>query len=303
MSPTISLTAAATQMGMVIGTAAYMAPEQARGKVVDKRADIFAFGVVLYEMLTGQRPFQGEDVSLTLAAVMTFDPDLDRLPEALSPTLKTYLSRCLAKDPKARLRDIGDVRLAMDGAFETERDASLSPTSGLQLGLWPRPLAGLAAVLLVAVVTGSITWTLTQPAPARVLRATITPPPTTALSFNTGTSIALTSDGSRLVYRATAGNEAAFFVRPLGELEASRLTRSASSTLRDPFTSPDGSWVAYFTAADLQKVPIRGGPTTTISQFSGTSRGGSWGADDTIIFATSDPDTGLWRVSAASRSR
>ena len=92
-SPTISLTAAATQMGMVIGTPSYLAPEQARGKVVDKRADIFAFGVVLYEMLTGRRPFQGEDVSLTLAAVMTFDPDLDLLPEALSPTLKTYLGR------------------------------------------------------------------------------------------------------------------------------------------------------------------------------------------------------------------
>ena len=119
MSPTISLTAAATQMGMVIGTAAYMAPEQARGKAIDKRADIFAFGVVLYEMLTGQRPFQGEDVSLTLAAVMTFDPDLDRLPETLSPTLKTYLIRCLEKDPRERLRDIGDVRLAMQGVFET----------------------------------------------------------------------------------------------------------------------------------------------------------------------------------------
>ena len=101
MSPTISLTAAATQMGMVIGTAAYMAPEQARGKLVDKRADIFAFGVVLYEMLTGQRPFQREDVSLTLAAVMTFDPDLDSLPETLSPTLKTYLIRCLEKDPSS----------------------------------------------------------------------------------------------------------------------------------------------------------------------------------------------------------
>ena len=118
-SPTISLTAAATQMGMVIGTAAYMAPEQARGKLVDKRADIFAFGVVL----TGQRPFQGEDVSLTLAAVMTFEPDLELLPETLSPTLKTYLIPCLAKDPKERLRDIGDVRLAMAGAFETTGSA------------------------------------------------------------------------------------------------------------------------------------------------------------------------------------
>ena len=138
MSPTMSLTAAATQMGMVIGTAAYMAPEQARGKVVDKRADIFAFGVVLYEMLTGQRPFQGEDVSLTLAAVMTFDPDLDRLPEALSPTLKTYLIRCLAKDPKQRVHDIADVRLAMGGAFETTASGPAEPTAASQLQVWQR---------------------------------------------------------------------------------------------------------------------------------------------------------------------
>ena len=108
-----------------------MAPEQARGKQVDRRADIFAFGVVLYEMLTGQRPFQGEDVSLTLAAVMTFDPDLDLLPETLSATLKTYLARCLAKDPKERVRDIGDVRLAMAGGFDAPAPL---PLEGL--GAW-----------------------------------------------------------------------------------------------------------------------------------------------------------------------
>ncbi len=114
----MSLTAA-TQMGMVIGTAAYMAPEQARGKPVDKRADIWAFGVVVYEMLTGQRAFVGEDTSLTLAAVMTAEPDMDRLSAAVPVAVRKCLERCFQKDPRTRVRDIGDVQLAMEGAFET----------------------------------------------------------------------------------------------------------------------------------------------------------------------------------------
>ncbi len=118
-SPTISLTAAATQMGMVIGTAAYMSPEQARGKPVDKRADICAFGVVLHEMLTGARPFQGEDVSLTLASVMKSDVDAKTLPPDVPAAVRTVLRRCLEKDPSQRIRDVGDVRLAMAGALET----------------------------------------------------------------------------------------------------------------------------------------------------------------------------------------
>ncbi len=119
LSPTISITAAATQMGMVIGTAAYMSPEQARGKPVDKRADIWAFGVVFYEMLSGARPFQGEDVSLTLASVMKSDVDPKTLPPDVPPAVRTVLRRCLEKDPGQRIGDIGDVRLAMAGAFES----------------------------------------------------------------------------------------------------------------------------------------------------------------------------------------
>ena len=117
-SPT--LTAAATQMGVIMGTAAYRSPEQARGKPVDKRSDIWAFGVVLYEMLSGRRAFSGEDVSLTLAEVMKSDPDLEALPPATSTALRTVLQRCFEKDPRTRIRDDGDVRLAMEGAFETE---------------------------------------------------------------------------------------------------------------------------------------------------------------------------------------
>ena len=121
-SPTIT-TPAMTQAGMILGTAAYMSPEQARGKPVDKRADIWAFGCVLYEMLTGQRAFDGEDVSDTLARVIEREPDWAKLPAALSPALRTYIRRCLQKDPRQRVQAIGDVRLALEGAFETAASA------------------------------------------------------------------------------------------------------------------------------------------------------------------------------------
>ena len=153
MSPTISLTAAATQMGMVIGTATYMAPEQAKGKVVDKRADVWAFGAVLYEMLTGSKPFSGDDVSTTLARVIEREPDWDALPSDLSRVLATYLRRCLAKEPKQRIRDIGDVRLAMTGAFEVRGNASpeAGPDVLRRVRLGPLPVV---AALLVALVLG-----------------------------------------------------------------------------------------------------------------------------------------------------
>ena len=138
-SPT--LTAAATQMGVILGTAAYMSPEQARGKPVDKRTDIWAFGVVLYEMLTGHRAFHGEDVSLTLASVMKSDVRVAMLPPDVPPAVRTVLTRCLEKDPRQRLRDIGDVRLAMEGAFETTGSAPPERAAAPQRQLWQRPVS------------------------------------------------------------------------------------------------------------------------------------------------------------------
>ncbi len=129
MSPTISLTAAATQMGMVIGTAAYMAPEQAKGKVVDKRADVWAFGAVLFEVLSGVKPFVGDDVSDTLALVLKFEPEWDALPADTPPRIRQLIQTCLEKDPKQRIHDVADVRLAMGGAFETAVSASSCPTT------------------------------------------------------------------------------------------------------------------------------------------------------------------------------
>ena len=165
MSPTISLTAAATQMGMVIGTAAYMAPEQAKGKPVDKRADVWAFGAVLYEMLTGQKPFSGDDVSTTLARVIERELDWEALPSNLSSVLATYLRRCLAKEPKQRIPDIADMRLAMEGAFETTVSAPSEPNAAPQPQVWQRPSAVMLIGLCTATLAGFGVWGAMRPSP------------------------------------------------------------------------------------------------------------------------------------------
>ena len=160
MSPTISLTAAATQMGIVFGTAAYMAPEQASEKVVDKRADVWAFGVVLYEMLSGTRPFVGDDVSKTLAQVIAIDPDWNRLPQTVPHVLATFLHACLKKEPKQRVHDIADVRLAVERAFET---APAEPAIGVTHPTRQRRGAIAAAVLGSLAVGWLAVWARAAP--------------------------------------------------------------------------------------------------------------------------------------------
>ena len=160
-SPTIT-TPAMTQAGMILGTAAYMSPEQARGKPVDKRADIWAFGCVLYEMLTGQRAFDGQGVSETLARVLEREPDWARLPNTLSPALRTYIRRCLQKDPRQRVQAIGDVRLALEGAFETSVAQTAGPAG---VALWQRVgLVGVAAIIASGAIIGTLVWVATRQA-------------------------------------------------------------------------------------------------------------------------------------------
>ena len=293
-SPT--LTAAATQMGVIMGTAAYMSPEQASGSPVDKRADIWSFGVVLFEMLTGARPFVGDDVSRTLAQVIAIDPDLSTLPKDLPPVLRSFLRGCLEKKRTQRVQAIGDVRLVLEGAFDTAASTPSEPTGAPKLQVWHRSVAGLTAVLLVAAITGVAVWSLTRPAPLRVTRVSIStsPPP---FVFTTGAtpSVVISPDGTRIVY-ATGGR--GFHVRALDQLDAVPL-RGAG--VLSPFLSPDGNWVGYggtFEDHTLKKVSIHGGPPITITESNGFD-GASWGLDDTIIFAMRSTNTGLLRVSAA----
>ena len=291
-SPTMSLTAA-TQMGMVIGTAAYMAPEQARGKVVDKRADVWAFGVVLYEMLTGQRAFVGEDTSLTLAAVMTGNPDMDRLPTALPTAVRKCLERCFQKEPRTRVRDIGDVQLAMEGAFETTVLASANEVGAAQ-SLWQRPGAWLVVSLIVVVgLTGFLVLQSPPTSGSRVVR--FVESTEGRMTFpREGRAVAISPDGNLLGYAAK--NE--LYLRAFGSAVATQIPGSNDGTA--PFFSPDGEWIGFFTTRQLKKVAVSGGlPFVVCDVPRGLS--GTWGVDGTIVFSRHGL-TGLFRVQASGGS-
>ena len=297
ISPTLSIHA--TQAGLILGTAAYMAPEQARGRPIDKRADIWAFGCVLFEMLTGRRAFEGEDISTTLAAVLRADPEWSALRPPAPPSLRRLINRCLRKDPKERLQAIGDARVEIgdliSGVTEPVTGTEIAPA-----GPQRRPLSAMAGVvLIIAAVAGGVGWFARGPTVARprVSRLQITPPSTAALTINgVSRDVALTPDGSRLIY--VGANGTTLFVRPLDQLEANPLVSNASP--RDPFVSPDGQWVGFFDGPfTLKKVAITGGPAVLVALVDGFERGATWAADGTIIFATTTTTTGLQRVSAA----
>ena len=200
-SPTISLTAAATQMGMVIGTAAYMAPEQAKGLTVDKRADIWAYGAVLFEMLTGKKLFDAGDVSEMLASVLVRDPDISSIGSDVPAHIRSVVRQCLVKDPKERLRDIGDVRLAMKGTFETAVATVSEPSGAPELKVWQRPLAAIAVPLFLVAVTGLAVWSLTPDPALDLARFVLTAPPSEPVRISTNyVDLAISPDGQRVVY-------------------------------------------------------------------------------------------------------
>ena len=286
-SPTISLTAAATQMGMVIGTAAYMAPEQAKGKVVDKRADVWAFGAVLFEMLTGQKPFVGDDVSDTLAAVLRADVDLDALPDDTPATLGRVISACLQRDPKQRVHDVADVRLAMQGVFEATASAPSEPTVTRQLQVWQRPVPLVLAALALLAVGGFAVWSLTRPAPERVVRFPLPLPD--GLTF-TGTGRTMVAVSPAHDYVAFTANEG-LWLRPMDQMEATLL--SGGEGARAPFFSADGQWLGFWTRRQLKRISISGGAPVTLGETENNLFGASWGADDTILFGQ---PSGIWRV-------
>ena len=288
-SPTISLTAAATQMGMVIGTAAYMSPEQARGKPVDKRADIWAFGVVLYEMLTGARPFHGEDVSLTLASVMKSDVDPKTLPPDVPPAVRTVLRRCLEKDPGQRIRDIGDVRLAMAGAFESSVTTPAVATVPPTLRLWQRPVPVLLAVVLAAVAAGLGVRGLQPAEPRAVTRFSYDLLPSHQLRATSRPVLAVSPDGRHFVYNTTDG----LYLRSMDTFEA-RLLSGTEDNLRTPFFSPDGQVVAFYEGGQIRRLALSGGAPVSVGP-AGDPFGASWAPDNTILF---DEDDGIMRVSA-----
>ncbi len=271
-----------------------MSPEQAKGRTVDKRSDVWAFGAVLYEMLTGKRAFEGEDVSDTMASVLKADTNWDAFPDSVSPTVVNVIRRCLQRDRSERARDIGDVRLALEGAFETGGSPAEAPVVVAQ---WRRVAAMTGIVLVVAAVTGAAVWFATRPADPvspRVARLSLAPSGAAALAMNTfDRDLAITPDGSRLVYVGNAGTQ--LFVRALDALEPVAIF---TGTPRGLFVSPDGQWIGFVDNQTLKKVAVTGGPPITLATLVG-ARGATWGLDDAIIFADAPSLTGLQRVSAA----
>ena len=283
----LSLPRAMTQAGVNHRHGRLHEPGAGHRKPLDKRTDIWAFGCVVYEMLTGRRAFEGDTVSETLARILEREPDWSRLPATLPATIRVFLLRCLQRDSRERVRDIGDVRLALAGAF-----AATAPLATVQ---W-RWLPILGASVLAAVAGAAAAMLFRAPAKVAplVTRSAVLTPDATPLNVGGfGPDVALTPDGTRLVYAARDQ----LMVRRLSELAPTPLfTGTIPGSL---FMSPDGRWVGFTERTRLEKVSIDGGPATVLCVVDGTgTRGASWAPDGTIIFATSHDDTGLQRVSA-----
>jgi serine/threonine-protein kinase len=296
LSPT--LTAGMTTAGVLLGTAAYMSPEQARGEDADRRADIWAFGIVLMEMLTGNRVYAGRTLSDTLAGVLAREPEWDQLPADTPARVRSLLERCLEKESLQRLQAIGEARIAIERFLQdptadeiSTNDAGAQP-KGIKRHLPWVAVAVMAALLVVAAVFRP--WGATEE-PTMRLEVKVSDDP---LFVTIGASVELSPDGRHIVYVTDGEAGRTLSVRALDQLEGTPLvTGSSQSQPYHPFFSPDGQWVGFVTPTELKKVPITGGTPIALCKAN-RGRGASWGPDNTIVFAPTRIG-GLFTVSAA----
>ena len=299
-APTV--TVGRTGDGVILGTPAYMSPEQARGQAVDKRTDIWAFGCVVYEMLSGRVAFRGATVSDIIVAVLERDPAWDALPATVPPGVHRLLRHCLEKDAARRLRDAGDARIEIDDAqaVRAREPASKKIAPSRSMTQW-------AALIgtVIATVIGSWSWINYSRRPASEptgpsARFTIQFPSDAPVigQIGVGSQVALSPDGSQLAYvaRAVQGSNR-LYVRKVDELESRRVPGTDGAI--DPFFSPDGQWIGFFVGQKLMKVALAGGLPQTIWELDplAAPSGASWSPDDSVVFAK--PGAGLWRVPSA----
>jgi eukaryotic-like serine/threonine-protein kinase len=299
LSPTI--TGHHTRAGVILGTAAYMSPEQARGKPVDKRADIWAFGCVVYEMLTGSRTFGGDTMTDVIAGVVTREPDWKALPPEVTPRTRQALERCLEKDPKRRFRDIGDARFELEEGMRSsgaELPRTLQAPAAVALPARRAVLPWIGAALAMALAVGfAVAYARAASVHPRSVRSYILPPDKNHFAFGGATGGAVVSpDGTRIVFAATDDSgRRLLWLRPLDSLTAQPLEGTEGASY--PFWSPDSRFLGFFVPGKLKKIDILGGPPQTICDAS-SGRGGSWSQEGVIVFAA-DVYGGLRRVSSA----
>jgi serine/threonine protein kinase len=289
-----AMTAHGTREGLVLGTPAYMSPEQARGQAVDKRTDIWAFGCVLYEMVTGEHAFPGATVSDTIAAILHREPDWTTLPPNLPASVRRVLERCLSKDLRKRLRDIGDARVDLDESLAPPSTTGPAGARQSRPGAvrWTAGLFATSAIAIAAALAGA----RFSSRPAGVSHATAVPQPTVRLTLvppvdrplwlsEADRDFVISRDGTRLVY--VSGSDRELMTRAIDRLDAVRLGNVTGA--RSPFISPDGKWVGFFVGVsntEVKKISMTGGPAMSLGRAPGGARGGAWGQDDTIVFAT-----------------
>jgi Tol biopolymer transport system component len=318
-----------TKDGVLFGTAAYMSPEQVRGQAVDNRADIWAFGCVLYEILSGRRAFQGDEVSDILAGILRDDPAWDALPASTPQSVRQLVRRCLEKDRRERLQAIGDARLEISEALtrRTDDKPTATPRSHTSRAKSIVPLAAVAGA--TALVVGIGTWMMKPSSSAAerlIARFLIAVDPfdqcSAAIAEETGpsicgsfrTAIAVSPDGRTLVFigRQGVGQQGRqLFLRPLDRLEAAPIPGTEGA--QNPFFSPDGAWIGYWADREIRRVPTAGGPPSTVARLpsdndgplrtpsflradTDTTVGASWGDGDVIVFATPEA---VWRVASS----
>jgi Tol biopolymer transport system component len=298
MSPTLSVRA--TAAGVILGTAAYMSPEQARGRAVDRRTDIWAFGCVLFEMLTGRRAFDSDDtISDVVAAILKSDVEWSTLPADTPAELRTLLRRCLHKDRAKRLPHIGLARVEIDDVLAGQTEGAPAAPAAPRRAPWRLVMPWALALVALAAAAVAVwrPWRTTD-SPAPPLRLTADLGADASLVAGLGPSAVLSPNGEQLVLAAqrSSGEQPMLYVRGLDQLQARQLpgTEGAAS----PFFAPDGNWVAFFADGKLKKIAVNGGAVATICDAP-AGRGGSWAEDDTIVFSPANVEgTGLMRVSS-----
>jgi Tol biopolymer transport system component len=300
-APASSVDEAPTQQqvsipGLVVGTPAYMSPEQARGQAVDKRVDVWAFGCVLFAMLTGRAPFGGETVTDTLAAVLEHEPAWRELPAAAAPFTRV-LQRCLEKDVRRRFRDIADMQQVLDDTDANRVPVATAPrVTSTVFGLT-------VAALVVLGLLGAVALNWTRPttaAPPRFGRFELVPAADAPLTTEgLGASVAISPDGSRIVYTALRNGSSVLVLRRIDQLEATPIAGTEGGTA--PFFSPDGQQIGFATLFDLRRVPTEGGPSVRIARTDPGFRGATWAPDNSIVYAQ-DGGVGLIRIPVSGGS-